>query len=116
LGMVGFCFGAMMVWNLLAAGEPRLAAAAPFYGPANNTDFSRSRAAVLGVYAELDARVGATRDAAAAGLQKAGLVHEVRTFPGVDHAFFNDTGPRYQPEQAAAAYRALLDWFGRHLA
>lgn len=116
LGIVGFCFGGMMVWNLLAAGEPRLAAAVPFYGPATDTDFSRSRAAVLGVYAELDARVDATREAAAAGLQKAGLVHEIRTFPGVDHAFFNDTGPRYQPEQAAAAYRALLEWFGRHLA
>jgi len=32
-GAVGFCFGGGMVWSLLAAGEPRLAAAAPFYGP-----------------------------------------------------------------------------------
>lgn len=116
LAMVGFCFGGMQVWSLLAAGEPRLAAAAPFYGPAPETDFSSSKAAVLAVYAELDGRVNATRDAAAAGLAKAGLVHEVRTFPGVDHAFFNDTGPRYNAEQAAAAYRALVEWFGRHLA
>ena len=30
---IGFCFGGGMVWRLLAAGERRLAAAAPFYGP-----------------------------------------------------------------------------------
>ena len=33
LAAIGFCFGGAMVWRLLAAGEPRLAAAAPFYGP-----------------------------------------------------------------------------------
>lgn len=30
-GVAGFCFGGGLVWQLLAAGEPRLAAAAPFY-------------------------------------------------------------------------------------
>ena len=60
-------------------------------------------------------RLLATRDAAVAGLQKAGLTHEVRTFPGVDHAFFNDTGPRYDAAAATQAYQAVLDWLGRHL-
>ena len=66
IGAVGFCFGGGMVWTLLASGEPRLAAAAPFYGPLpDGADFAGSRnAAVLGVYAEQDARVNATRDAA----------------------------------------------------
>src|SRR2546423_888511 len=60
LAAVGFCFGGGLTWQLLAAGEPRLAAAVPFYGPApENPDFSRSKAAVLGIYAELDARVNA---------------------------------------------------------
>jgi carboxymethylenebutenolidase len=113
---VGFCFGGGLTWQLLAAGESRLAAAVPFYGPAPaNPDFSRSKAAVLGIYAELDARVNATRDAATAALQAAGLVHEVRTFPGVDHAFFNDTGPRYSAAAADQAYQAVLAWFAEHL-
>jgi carboxymethylenebutenolidase len=57
LGAIGFCFGGGMVWLLLASGEPRLAAAAPFYGPLpENADFSGSRAAVLGIYAEQDQR------------------------------------------------------------
>jgi carboxymethylenebutenolidase len=116
VAVIGFCFGGGLTWQLLAAGEPRVAAAAPFYGPAPvNPDFSRSKAAVLAVYAELDSRVNATRDAAVAALQAAGLKHEVRTFPGVDHAFFNDTGPRYNAAAAAEAYQAVLDWFATNL-
>jgi carboxymethylenebutenolidase len=114
---VGFCFGGGMTWQLLAAGERRLAAAVPFYGPAPaDADFSGSEAAVLAIYAELDARVNASRDAAVAALEAAGLTHEVRTFPGVDHAFFNDTGPRYDAAAAAEAYDAVLAWFADHLA
>jgi carboxymethylenebutenolidase len=117
LAAIGFCFGGGMVWLLLASGEPRLAAAAPFYGPLpDGADFAGSKAAVLGVYGEDDARVNATRDAARAALQRAGLPHEIVTYPGAGHAFFNDTGPRYNPDAAAQAYRRVLDWFGRHLA
>jgi carboxymethylenebutenolidase len=116
LGAIGFCFGGGMVWLLLASGEPRLAAAAPFYGPLpEGADFSGSRAAVLGVYAEQDQRVNASRDAAAAALERAGLTHEIVTYPGANHAFFNDTGPRYHPQAATQAYAKVLDWFGRHL-
>jgi carboxymethylenebutenolidase len=116
LGAIGFCFGGGMVWQLLAAGEPRLAAAIPFYGPApERPDFGGSTAAVLAVYAELDDRVNASREVARAALESAGLVHEIRTYPGVDHAFFNDTGPRYDADQATAAYRDVLEWLARHL-
>ena len=116
VGAVGFCFGGGMTWNLLNAHETRLAAAVPFYGPApDNLDFTGDKAAVLAIYGELDARVNATRDRAEAALKAAGLTYEIRTFPGADHAFFNDTGPRYNPTAAAEAYRALLDWFDEHL-
>jgi carboxymethylenebutenolidase len=117
LGAVGFCFGGGMTWLLLASGEPRLAAAAPFYGPLpEGADFSGSpNAAVLGIYAEQDARVNASRDAAEAALKRAGLTHEIVTYPGVNHAFFNDTGPRYDQAAATEAYAKVLDWFGRHL-
>lgn len=116
IAAVGFCFGGGLTWQLLAAGEPRLAAAVPFYGPApENPDFSGSEAAVLGIYAELDARVNASRESATTALQAAGLTHEIRTFPGVDHAFFNDTGPRYNATAATEAYQAVLAWFAEHL-
>lgn len=59
--------------------------------------------------------MNASRDAARAALEKAGLTHEIVTFPGVGHAFFNDTGQRYNPQAAAQAYERVLSWFGRHL-
>jgi carboxymethylenebutenolidase len=117
LGIIGFCFGGGMVWQLLAAGEPRLAAAAPFYGPAPDpADFSGSEAAVFAVYGELDARVNASQAAAEAGLQAAGLTYEITTYPGADHGFFNDTSPRYNADAATAAYDDVLAWFDEHLA
>jgi carboxymethylenebutenolidase len=117
LAVIGFCFGGGMTWRLLAAGDHRIAAAVPFYGPLpDGADFSGSpSAAVLGVYAEEDSRVNASRDAAEAALEAAGLQHELRTFEGVDHAFFNDTGPRYDEAAAAEAYAAMLAWFDEHL-
>jgi carboxymethylenebutenolidase len=112
----GFCFGGGMTWLLLASKEPRLAAAVPFYGPfPEGRNLTGSKAAVLAVYAELDARVNASRSAARAALRAARLRHEVATFPGVDHAFFNDTGGRYDRAAATAAYRRVLAWFARYV-
>jgi carboxymethylenebutenolidase len=116
VGAVGFCFGGGMTWNLLDAGESRLAAAAPFYGPAPEApDFSGAKAAVLGVYAELDDRVNASRERAEAALKAAGLTYEIRTFTGAEHGFFNDTGQRYNEAAAREAYSVLLAWFDQYL-
>jgi carboxymethylenebutenolidase len=103
-----------MVWRLLASGENRLDAAAPFYGPfPGGGDLRGAKAAVLAVYGGLDARVGATRPEAQAALRAAGLKHRVLIFAEADHAFFNDTGARFNAPAAAEAYRRTLDWFGR---
>jgi carboxymethylenebutenolidase len=117
VGVMGFCFGGGMVWSLLAAGENRLAAAAPFYGPLpQGADLSRAKAAVLAFYAENDTRVNDTRQPAIAALQAAKLTHETVVEPGTGHAFFNDTRPdRYNAAAATDAYNRLLQWFGRHL-
>lgn len=117
VGATGFCFGGGMVWLLLASKESRLAAAVPFYGPfPEGGNVAGAKAAVLGIYAELDSRVNATRAPARAALRRAGLRHQIVTFPGVDHAFFNPTGSRYDPAAAAAAYRRMVNWFGTHVA
>ena len=114
---VGFCFGGGQVWNLVNSGDRRLVAAVPFYGPSpQNPNFARSRAAVLAIYGGLDARVNAGRARAIDALRRARLTHRVRTFPGADHAFFNSTGPRYNPVAAREAYRELLRWFQRYVA
>jgi carboxymethylenebutenolidase len=116
LAAIGFCFGGGMVWRLLAAGERRIAAAAPFYGPfPQGGDLSNARAAVLGVYGGLDARVNATRDAARAALEAAGLEHRMLTFTEADHAFFNDTGARFNAPAAEEAWHRVLRWLRRHV-
>ncbi|MCF6389221.1 dienelactone hydrolase family protein [Mycobacterium sp. MBM] len=114
---VGFCMGGGLVWRLLAAGSPELAAAFPFYGPTpDNPDFAGSKnVAVLGFYGELDQRVNATEPVARAALERAGMVHELVTEPGANHAFFNDTGDRYDAVAAADAWRRTLDWLSVHL-
>jgi carboxymethylenebutenolidase len=112
LAAIGYCFGGGMVWHLLAAGEKRLAAAAPYYGSfPEGAGLEKSRAAVLGVYGGLDTRVGATKPAAKAALEAAGLKHELITFTLADHAFFNDTGARFNPHAATEAWRRTLNWF-----
>ena len=103
-----------MVWRLLATGDERLDAAAPFYGPfPANASLAGSKAAVLGVYGGLDARVNATRPAAEAALAAAGLDHQILVFTEANHAFFNDSGERFDPPAAAEAWRRTLRWFGR---
>jgi len=117
LGAVGFCFGGGLVWQLLAAGEPRLSAAVPFYGPLpENANFAGSKAtAVLGFYGALDNRVTASETAARAALDRAGMVNELVVEPDADHAFFNDTGGRYNAAAAQDAWKRLQDWLTRYL-
>jgi carboxymethylenebutenolidase len=116
--VIGFCFGGGMVWSVLAAGEDRLAAAVPFYGPLPEAhDFSKAKAAVLAFYGETDSRVNDTRPAAEAALTAAKLPHEMTVEAGAGHAFFNETKPdRFNATAAADAYTRMLEWFVHHLA
>ncbi len=116
LGVIGFCFGGGMTWRMVASKDARVAAAVPFYGSLpDGADFTGSKAAVLGVYAELDARVNASRDAAKAALEKAKLVHEIVTYPAADHAFLNDTGKRFNQAAADAAWKKVLEFCAKYL-
>lgn len=71
---------------------------------------------MLAFYGAKDERVTSTKDAAAAALQRAGLVHQIVVEPDADHAFFNDTGPRYNGTAAADAWQQTQSWLERYLA
>jgi carboxymethylenebutenolidase len=115
-GLTGFCFGGGMTWNALAAGA-EVKAAVPFYGPApsNVAGLAQTKAAVLAVYAEKDARITGTKDTVEAQLKQNGRPYKVSVFPGVDHAFHNDTGARYNATQAEAAWIATVGWFRQYV-
>ncbi|MDA0170331.1 dienelactone hydrolase family protein [Solirubrobacter taibaiensis] len=114
LSAIGFCFGGGMIWRLLVAKEKRLSAAAPFYGPfPTGGDVRGIKADVLGVFAGVDDRVNATREAARAALEAARVDYEILTFTEAQHAFFNDTNPaRFNAQAAAQAWLRVNDWFG----
>jgi carboxymethylenebutenolidase len=115
IGMTGFCFGGGITWRCATA-IPDLKAAVPFYGPAPELEqVPNIRAAVFGVYAEQDERINADKDALEQALVEAGVTHQMKVYPGVNHAFHNDTGERYDETQATQAWQDMLAWFETHL-
>lgn len=115
IGMTGFCFGGGVTWSVATA-EPRLKAAVPFYGRAPDLGkVPDIQAAVLGIYAELDQRINAGIDTLEQALTEANITHQINIYPGVNHAFHNDTGQRYVEEQATQAWLDTLAWFETYL-
>jgi carboxymethylenebutenolidase len=116
IGMTGFCIGGAVTWRA-ATQIPELKAAAAWYGPPPPLeDVPNIEAAVLGIYSD-DPEDGANegRDELEAALQEAGVTFEIREYPGTQHAFHNDTGQRYNEEQALVAWQDMLDWFAQYL-
>jgi carboxymethylenebutenolidase len=117
IGVVGFCFGGGEVWNLLAAGAD-VRAAVPYYGPqpSNYRDIgTKTKAATLAVYAEQDTRITGSAPQMEEQLKKAGVPYQISVFPGVNHAFHNDTGTRYAPDASQRAWVATIEWFRKYL-
>lgn len=118
LGVVGFCFGGGMVWSLLDFGAP-LRAAVPYYGPtpSKSEGIAKTKAAVFAVYAENDSRVNAGRGTAEELLKRSGTTYQITAYPGVGHAFHNDTRQSgYGAEQAQKAWVATIEWLRKFLA
>jgi carboxymethylenebutenolidase len=115
IGMTGYCFGGGIAWRCAVA-LPELKAAVPFYGPAPDlAQVPNIKAAVFGVYAEQDTRINASIEPLSQALTDAGVTHQMKVYPGVNHAFHNDTGPRYVEAQATQAWQDTLSWFRQHL-
>jgi len=115
VGMTGYCFGGGITWRVATA-LPELGAAVPFYGPAPELDqVPNIQAAVLGVYAEQDERINAGIEPLEQALQEAEITYQFNIYPGVNHAFHNDTGERYNEAQATQAWQDTLAWFEQHL-
>jgi carboxymethylenebutenolidase len=115
VGMVGFCFGGGVTW-LVAAGMPELKAAVIFYGPPPPIeDVPDINAAVFAIYAGRDQRITQSAATMEAAMHEHNKIYEKMIYPDTDHAFHNDTGPRYNAEAAHDAWVRALAWFGRYL-
>jgi len=115
IGMTGYCFGGGITWRAATA-LPGLKAAVPFYGPAPELDqVPNIQAAVFGVYAEQDERINAGIEPLEQALADAGITYQITIYPGVNHAFHNDTSERYVEEQATQAWEDTLAWFAEYV-
>ena len=115
IGGIGWCWGGGQAWRL-ATQEPRMRAVVAFYGPNPPLeDVPNIRAAVLGIYGKEDQRIMAQEPELEEALADAGKTYEMRVFEGANHAFFNDTGQRFDPEAAREAWSDTIDWFGEYL-
>lgn len=115
LGMVGYCFGGGVTWQV-ATQMPGLRAAIPYYGPPPPVEaVPNIQAAVLAIYGGLDSRINSSLPTMEAAMEAHGKVFEPVVYEGADHAFNNDTGGRFHPEAAADAWARTLSWFGEYL-
>jgi len=115
IGGIGWCWGGGQAWRL-ATKEPRLGAVVAFYGPNPPLeDVPDIQAAVLGIYGGEDQRIMDQEPDLEEALADAGKTYEMTVFEGANHAFFNDTGQRFDPEAAKGAWSDTLDWFDEYL-
>jgi carboxymethylenebutenolidase len=118
---VGFCFGGRNSW-LSAAGGHGLAGAIGFYGmpalrdgaPGPTQRAGEIDAPVLALQAGDDQHITAEQNAEFdEALTAAGVEHEVVTYPGAPHSFFDR---RYEEfaDPSADAWRRVLDFVERY--
>lgn len=117
VGAVGFCWGGAFVNRLAVAAGDKLDAGVAYYGPAPDpAEAPKVKAAMLLHYAGLDDRVNSTGKPWTEALEQSGVEMESYTYPGVNHAFNNDTSAeRYDKAAADLAWKRTLDFLAQHL-
>jgi carboxymethylenebutenolidase len=118
VGVVGFCWGGALADQLAVAAGNHLAAAVSYYGPPPPpAEAAKVKAPLLLHYAGLDQRVNAAAGPWLAALKAARVPVTSYEYPGVDHAFNNDTAiGRYNAPAAALAWQRTIAFLKLHLA
>ena len=115
IGAVGFCFGGAIL-NMMAVRIPDLRAAVPFYGmQPSAADTAKIKAPLLLHYASLDERVNAGWPAFEAALKANGIKYQAYMYQGANHAFLNDTTPRYDEAAAKLAWSRTIAFLNENL-
>lgn len=115
IGAVGFCNGGGVV-NIIAVRLPDLAAGAPYYGPQPAAaDVAKIKAPLMLHYASDDERINAGIPAFETALKANGVRYELYMYPNTQHAFHNDTTPRYDEAAAKLSWQRTVDFFAKNL-
>jgi carboxymethylenebutenolidase len=115
LASIGFCWGGARSFKL--ATEPNdLKAAVVFYGTApTEAELAIAHCPVLGIYGETDERITSKVPEVASAMKKLKKSYEHKIYPGAAHAFFNDTGERYNVEAAKDAWTRTLAFLKKNI-
>lgn len=111
IAVLGFCFGGTYSYAL-AAQDKRICAAVPFYGTAPQDDkIAHITCPVLALYGEIDPPIMDDYHRVEAAMAKYGINWKSHVYPGVQHAFFNDTNRlRYDADAAADAWKRSTEF------
>jgi carboxymethylenebutenolidase len=114
VGAIGFCLGGSIVLTW-ACTDARLSAVAPFYGAA-----PKPREAIRRLCPVVGSWPGKDFTTKAAGvleneLTAAGTPHDLKTYPGAKHSFFNDKWRNYDAVAAADSWQRVLAFFAAHV-
>jgi len=116
-GVVGYCFGGTYSFALAAA-EPRLQAAVPYYGSTDlgPEELARITCPVQAFYGERDSRLMDGLPGLRQRFAEAGVDFQAHVYPGAGHAFFNDTNPAvYNKAAAEDAWHRTLAFLRENL-
>ena len=119
VGTVGFCMGGALSLFAACTNNGDVGACVDFYGghPAVKYNFDGLTAPVLGLWAENDDFVNPNVPGYEAALKERGRKYEFITYPGTQHAFFNDEHPepQYNAKAAAEAWQKTLAFYRANL-
>jgi carboxymethylenebutenolidase len=118
VGVVGFCMGGQLALYAATINN-KVGAVVDYYGihPNVKPDFTKLLGPVLGFFAEHDKNT--PREAVAhleSQLKEANKPYEFHTYPGTNHAFFNDTRPEVYAETASTdTWQKMIAFFKKSL-
>ena len=109
ISSIGFCWGGWRSF-MLATVEARLYRAVVFYGSTPQSGLDNIQAPILAHYAQWDKRITGNALWTQKMMRQVGKAYRYYVYPEANHAFFNDTGTRHNPEASKLAWSRTLEF------